>query len=210
MGTRLTLVFDADGVVIDPPHRFMVYQEQVLKVPPESSREFFRGVFLDCIVGRADLKEEIAPFLPRWGWEGSVEDFLQRWFDEENHINHRLVQMIQDLRKQGYYCAIATNQEKYRLRYMRDHMGFADLFDAVFGSADVGAMKPNAGFYRQVTDGLGVDPGSVLFWDDSIANVEGARAFGWRAEHYTGIESFTRSLNHHLTGGERAFEGHTG
>lgn len=138
--------------------------------------------------------------MPRWGWNGSVEDFLQRWFDEENHINHELVKVIQDLREQGYYCAIATNQEKYRLRYMRDQMGFAGLFDAVFGSADVGEMKPNAGFYRGVTDRLGVKPEDILFWDDSEANVEGARAFGWRAEHYTGVEGFVRTMSHYLTG----------
>lgn len=196
--SRMTLVFDADGVVIDPPHRFMHYQEQVLGIPRKLSSEFFRGVFLDCLVGKADLKDAIAPFLPRWGWRGSVDDFLRRWFDEENQINHKLVQFIQELRSQGYYCAIATNQEKYRLRYMREEMGFAGFFDAVFGSADVGEVKPNAGFYREVTDRLGAEPSRILFWDDSEANVDGARAFGWRAEHYTGMEGFVRTMKDRL------------
>lgn len=42
-----TLVLDADGVVIDPAHRFMVYLKQALSVPPERSSKFFRGVFLE-------------------------------------------------------------------------------------------------------------------------------------------------------------------
>lgn len=192
--TRKILVLDADGVVIDPAHRFMIYLQQELDVSPESSREFFGGIFRACLVGRADLKEAIAPFLPRWGWRGSVDEFLQRWFDEENSVNHGLVQLIQDLRREGCYCAVATNQEQYRLRYMRERMGFDRWFDAVFGSAEVGDVKPNAGFYREVTRRLEARPEDIWFWDDSRANVEGARSFGWRAEQYTGIDDFTRSL----------------
>lgn len=187
-------MFDADGVVIDPAHRFMAYMEQELKVPPESSAEFFGGAFRRCLVGRADLREEIAPFLSRWGWRGSVDEFLRVWFEEENHVNRRLATIIQDLRQAGYTCAVATNQEKYRLRYMREEMGFDRLFDAVLGSAEVGEVKPNAGFYQEVTARLGARPEEVYFWDDSEANVQGARAFGWRAEHYTGIEGFLRTI----------------
>lgn len=192
--TRRTLIFDADGVVIDPAHQFMEYLEHKLQVPPESSSEFFGGAFRDCLVGRADLKEAIAPFLPRWGWRRSVDEFLQVWFDVENHANLELVRIIQNLRQDGYHCVIATNQEKYRLQYLRQQMGFARLFDAVIGSADVGEVKPNAGFYQEVTARLGVRPEAVYFWDDSESNVEGARAFGWRAEHYKGIEGFVSTI----------------
>jgi len=199
-GARLirVLVFDADGVVIDPPHRFMAYLQQELKVPPERSRRFFQGIFLECLVGQADLKEAIAPFLAEWGWSGSVEQLLQRWFEEEHCINDELVNFIQGLRKRGYACAVATNQERYRLGYMRDAMRLATLFDAVFGSAELGEMKPNAGFYRAVTERLGVSPEEILFWDDGEANVQGARAFGWWAERYTGFEGFVRKVRIYL------------
>lgn len=88
---RPVLVFDADGVVITPPHRFMAYMQNILHVRREDSDAFFRGAFIDCLLGRADLKESIAPFLPRWGWKGSVDALLQCWFNVENNVNHELV-----------------------------------------------------------------------------------------------------------------------
>lgn len=188
------LVFDADGVVITPPHRFTAYMQNILHVRREDSDAFFRGAFIDCLLGRADLKESIAPFLPRWGWKGSVDALLQCWFDVENNVNHELVHVIQSLRHQGYVCAVATNQERYRLRYMRHEMRFDELFDAVVGSADVGAMKPDAAFYRAVTDRLGIRPEDVQFWDDSQANVDGARACGWQADVFTCNEDVLRAL----------------
>lgn len=189
-----TLVFDADGVIIVPPHRFMVYQKQELNLDPNSTREFFQGVFQDCLVGRADLKEAIAPFLPRWGWSRTVDDFLRLWFQVEHNINEPLVEAVQHLRQQGFRCVVATNQERYRLAYMRDEMGFGHLFDGLFGSADVGAVKPTLEFYERVTSRLSVDPGDIVFWDDSEGNVKGARAFGWRAEHFTDMDKFLREL----------------
>lgn len=189
-----TLVFDADGVVIVPPHQFMTYLKEELRLKPDASREFFHGIFRECLVGRADLKEAIAPFLPRWDWDGTPDDFLQRWFEVEHHINDPLIEVVGKLRQQGYRCVIATNQERYRLSYMRDEMGFSHLFDGIFGSADVGAVKPTAEFYERVTSKLGVDPNEIAFWDDSQENVEAARAFGWHAEQFIRMDDFLRSL----------------
>lgn len=198
---RTTLVFDADGVVIDSSYRFMRYLQQELKVPPERSGEFFGGAFRECLIGRADLKEVIVPFLAEWGWSGSVEGLLRLWFDLENIVNQDLLRLVRSLREQGYPCAVATNQEKHRLAYIRDEMRFSVLFDAVFGSAELGEAKPSAGFYRLVTERLGVRPEDIIFWDDSEANVEAARAFGWRAERYTGADDVVRTLKRCLPDG---------
>lgn len=175
----------------------MVYLKQELNIHPDTSREFFCGAFRDCLVGRADLKEAIAPFLPYWGWKGTVNDFLRRWFQEEHHINHSLIKVIRILRQRGFRCVVATNQERYRLAYMRDEMGFSDLFDGIFGSADVGAVKPARAFYERVTSLLDVDPWEIVFWDDSVENVEGARAFGWSAEHFIDLDKFLSALSFH-------------
>lgn len=196
----MVLVFDADGVVIHASDRFWTYLDQALEVPRQAVIEYFDGVFPDLLAGRGDIKEALAPVLPGWGWRGTVEDFLNRWFVDESHVDDELIAIIQDLRKQGYTCAVATNQEKYRLRYLKEQMGFDRLFDRVFGSADVGDTKPHAGFYREVTARLGVEPHTIVFWDDKEENVVAARACGWHAEQYTGRERFLSSLDRYLKG----------
>jgi putative hydrolase of the HAD superfamily len=49
------VVFDADGVII-PPFRFAAYLEREHGLTPAHTGEFFRGIFHDCLVGRADLQ----------------------------------------------------------------------------------------------------------------------------------------------------------
>lgn len=188
------LLFDADGVIIDPAHRFVSYLKDELHLPSQSTSEFFGGAFHNCLIGRSDLKQEIVPFLERWGWTSSVDDFLHTWFLLEHHINTRLVAVIQNLRQKGYYCGIATNQEKRRLEYINRDMGFSSLFDGIFGSADIGAVKPTLEFYARVTHHLGVRPEEISFWDDSKDNVSGALTYGWHAELYTGLDGFLRIL----------------
>lgn len=70
--------------------------------------------------------------------------------------------------------------------------------DQIVGSADVGAVKPNFEFYARVTVSLNVTPEEIVFWDDSFKNVDGARAFGWQAEHFSGMEDFFRTLKLHV------------
>lgn len=45
-----------------------------------------------------------------------------------------------------------------------------------------GLAKPDAEIYRAFERATGFSGRDVLFFDDAIANVEGARAIGWRAE----------------------------
>jgi putative hydrolase of the HAD superfamily len=183
------VVFDADGVII-PPFRFAAYLEREHGLTPAHTREFFGGVFHDCLVGRADLREVLPPYLSGWGWTGTVDAFVERWFEEENVVDHALIAAIASLRRCGVRCALATNQERHRLAYMRSSMRFAGLFDATFCSAEIGVLKSDRGFYRAVEHALDLSGGAILFWDDTAANVACARDCGWRAEQYTDFGAF--------------------
>ncbi len=92
-------------------------------------------MFRDCLVGRADLKLVIAPFLHEWRWIGSVDSFTRCWFEEEHVIDSNLMDTVDSLRRKEVYRGLATNQERYRLEYMKNVMGFSGSFDATFGFA---------------------------------------------------------------------------
>ena len=51
-----------------------------------------------------------------------------------------------------------------------------------FVSYRIGHMKPAAEIYRYVERATGLRPEEIVFFDDSPANVEGARACGWHGE----------------------------
>lgn len=195
--TIKAVLFDADGVIILPNH-FADYLKQELKVTRAVTQEFFGGQFMDCLVGRADLKKTIEPFLPRWGWQGSVEAFLQQWFEVESAVDLRMLNVVVTLRKCGIICGLATNQEHYRIEYMKAEMGFADAFDAIFSSAELGAMKHDPVYYERVAKRLALRPHEILFWDDTRGNVEMARDCGWQAEYFVNFDSFQQTLQGYL------------
>ena len=101
-----------------------------------------------------------------------------------------MISIIKMLRDKGVVCGLATNQERYRIEYMKTEMGFSKLFDEVFNSAELGAAKPDPEFYQRITDRLEVTRDEILFWDDSMRNVQAAREFGWHAEHFRTYEAF--------------------
>lgn len=193
------VVFDLDGVICCPAYRFSVILEKEYQLTREDTKAFFIGRFQDCLVGKADLKVEIGPFLRQWGWHETVDAFLNRWFEEESFVDDKLLEAIQGLRGAGIACYVATNQEQYRTTYVRSVMGFVDLFDGVFASAEVGVLKPDLQFYARVTQALQVIPTRVLFWDDTLENIKAARQYGWQAQHYTGHEHFSDYMEQHLS-----------
>jgi putative hydrolase of the HAD superfamily len=156
---------------------------------------FFTGPFNNATLGKADLKEIIEPYLKGWGWPDTAEDLLNYWFKEESYYDTELMDYIQHLRQQGTPCYLATNQEKYRIKYIREVMGFQDKFDGMFVSCELGSQKPDIAFFEKMYSKLKpTDKSEIIFWDDLIENVGQASAFGYQAEHYTDFESFKEKM----------------
>lgn len=189
-----TILFDVDGVlVVGDPFSATLAREQ--NITTDMTAAFFRGPFEQCLIGKADLKAELASYLPAWGWRGSVEAFLNLWFTTGQQLDEALLATARQLRQKGTRCYLATNQERYRTDYLLTQMGLARQFDGCFSSADLGYTKNHPAFFQAVLRALpGVQANEVLFWDDSPANVETARAVGLHAEVYTTFANFQQRL----------------
>jgi HAD superfamily hydrolase (TIGR01509 family) len=184
-------VFDLDGVVCVGP-RFTVSLERAHGIDQARWASFFAGPFLECIVGRRDLKAELQAHAPALGWSGSVDDLLTFWFETENVICPEALACVGALRSQGYPCYLGTNQERYRTEYLENEMGLSSQFDGIFSSSRLGHAKPAAAYFRAVEATIGSP--AVCLIDDSIANVEAAAAFGWESLHYRDSRDLARIL----------------
>jgi putative hydrolase of the HAD superfamily len=189
-------LLDVDGVIVAPPFRFARWLEANCGLAAVDTSAFFQGPFVECVAGRKDLKDALSPFPDGWGWRDGVDAFLAHWFDVECELDADLVDRVQSLRRARLSCYLATTQERYRLRYMRNEMGCDRLFDGIFASCEVGYLKPDPRFFHAVAEALCLPAGELVLWDDSERNVEAARAYGWKAGQYLGFRSFT---NHPLT-----------
>jgi glucose-1-phosphatase len=75
-----------------------------------------------------------------------------------------------------------TNTNRAHHLYWSSHLGnFASHFKEIFVSYKIGLRKPDAEAFQFVVEAIGVPAERILFFDDVLANVEGARACGLQA-----------------------------
>jgi len=183
------VIFDTDGMVVITD-MFSVQYCKEYNVPYENILPFFKNEFQPCLVGKADLKEQIKPYLAKWGWKKSVDEFLGYWFKAENHIDQRVMDVISKLKQSGIKCYLATNQEKYRTEYLKKQMGFGAIFDRIFSSAEIGYKKNQSEFFSFIIKETGLKKDEIQYWDDTEKNVQGAKDFGVDARRYKNFEDF--------------------
>lgn len=192
------ILFDGDGMIINKPMVFSARFSRDFDIPMDDILPFFQGEFQQCLVGKADLKEVIMPYLTKWKWNKSVDELLEYWFQNENYIDNRMVSDIKEYRARGIKCYLHSNQEKYRTDFMRDIMGFGDLVDGIFSSAYLGVKKPQGQFWDAILDNINLSKPDVLVWDDDEENVKSAREYGLAAELYTEHDTFKHKMKDYL------------
>lgn len=93
-------------------------------------------------------------------------------------------------RAAGTRTALLSNS--WGNEYPRDL--FADLFDAVVISAEVGMRKPDERIFRHALDLLGLDAAECVFIDDIEHNIRAAEALGIRGIHHTAPDATIAEL----------------
>jgi len=95
------VILDADGVINDGT---LLSLEEDFDIPSERLQRFFREAFPDCMIGKKDLKEAILPYLPEWGWQGTVDELLEYWFETGSNIHHEVWDIAKQLKDAGVPC----------------------------------------------------------------------------------------------------------
>lgn len=187
-------MYDADGVINNAFMAFSVLLDMKYGLSLDKTKDFYKGPFVDCLVGEKDMKQVLPAYLEKWGWQGTVEEFMQLWFTSEHSVEKTVTDDARRLRAEGIKCYVATNNEKHRANYMLEQMGFKDHFDGLFASAHLGSKKPDHEFFKKILAQLDVNPEEVLFWDDAEENVQAARELGIHAEHFSGVEFYRKVM----------------
>jgi putative hydrolase of the HAD superfamily len=59
------------------------------------------------------------------------------------------------------------------------------LFQEVFVSSEIGKRKPEPAAFHAISNDIGVKLEKILFFDDSLENIEGAEKVGIQTVHVT-------------------------
>ncbi len=176
------VLFDADGVLQHQHLTLHALLSDVLSLPPEDVEERYHEVWEaegPMLTGQGDFVETMSGLLASWGRPGHVDTFVQASMDIRT--DEAVASIVRELRGDGVFCCLASNQMRYRARYMSEDLGYRRLFDREFYSCDIGHKKPEAAYFLAILADLELSPDQVLFIDDNEANVAAALGLGMNA-----------------------------
>jgi putative hydrolase of the HAD superfamily len=202
------VVFDFGGVLITP------ITDRISEVAARHGVTM--GELLHVLMGPPDVSTDDHPWHRAERGEIAVQGFQQLvepWAAEAGikltgdefdiildgvfKVHEGIVQRIIELRAEGITTALLTNSFKEFRDHIEKHVDFG-IFDLVIDSSEVGHRKPEPAIYELTAKRLGLAPERILYLDDFIANVIGAREAGWDAIHVTGPEQAIAALDEAL------------
>ena len=110
-------------------------------------------------------------------------------------FNPGILRWIRTLRAAGYRCLMISNMagETYDL-LMRNTL-LEQQFERVILSGWIHINKPDPEIFLEAVRQLELNPEEILFLDDLMHNVDGARKVGLRALQFTDTESLYKELS---------------
>ena len=191
------ILFDADGVVLKKYKEYFVSQYFARKynAPADEVNEFFKNAFRACQRGKLDLKEELAKHLPRWNWPNGVDAFLEYWFTSDATIDPEVMEEVEKIREKGFKCYLVSDQEKERANYLMEQLGLKNEFARCFFSYQLGHMKSEPEYFKEIFKITGLEPEEFIYFDDDQKNVDVATSLGINAHLYTNIDDLKKVTN---------------
>ncbi len=191
------ILFDCDGPIIKRVKYFSqrLKEDRGIIVDPENITSFFKTDFIDCELGKKDLREQLVKWIPVWNWPGTVEEIMDYWFSGEATVDLEMKEYILGLRSKGIKCYLSTNNEKYRVEYLWKVAGLKNILDDKLPSAELGYLKPDINFWQEAYNRIPkVEKSEVLVLDDEQSAIDSAKEFGFNAEFYTNFPDFKQQM----------------
>lgn len=123
-----------------------------------------------------------------------IRAFRRHWHEMVPHAYDDTVAIMEGLIDDGHDVTMLTNFAADTFIEARRRFDFLNKPRGVTVSGEVGLIKPDIEIYRLHATTFDLVPAETLFVDDSMKNVEGARACGWNAVRFTGAEQLARDL----------------
>lgn len=172
------VLWDADGVLQQTPAGTWDLAVSVV------------SQFPGAITGAAIDEDGIRTVAHAMGLGDHVDDVVSVWWTFD--VLEPALEIVARVRATGVSCYLATNQDSYRAACMRDRAPYDEVLDGAYYSCDIRSAKPSATFFEHIATDLGLAPAQLLFIDDQLANVSGARSAGLNAECWTHSDGMGR------------------
>jgi 2-haloacid dehalogenase len=169
-------------------------------IPDEEKRRFFFETVctndwnLEQDRGRSWDEAEASLIAEHPEQEEMIRAFRKHWHEMVSHSYDDSVSIMRRLIAAGHDVTMLTNFASDTFAQARTIFPFLAEPRGVTVSGDIALIKPDQAIYDRHTADFALDPTFTVFIDDSLKNVEGAKAAGWHAIHFTSAEQLERDL----------------
>jgi HAD superfamily hydrolase (TIGR01549 family) len=195
MTTSPLLIFDLGNVIVR--HDNALLESKIVEHCPDPARckAALAAVMSSShgiSVGTSTLAQFFAEFQPAAGFTGDFATFEELWnchFTDDPAMEELVRQLAAK-----YRLVVLSNTNQSHWDHILARYLIMDSPAVLYASFEMGVAKPDPAIYRQVLAAEGYDAKDAIFIDDSAANVEGARAVGMTAIHFTGRAALEAEL----------------
>lgn len=181
------LIFDFGNVLIRVNESLTYQAFEALGARPELADH--RSLFYAFDKGEINTKaftSGIKEYLPQ---RVSHAEVLRAWNAMLLEIPNSSFQLMRKLRKH-FDCYLLSNTSFPHIAEIKRQAGlyqwaqFANNFQALHYSYDLGCRKPDHAIFQMVMDKEGWKDESCILIDDREENLKAAETFGWKAMHF--------------------------
>jgi putative hydrolase of the HAD superfamily len=110
------------------------------------------------------------------------------------HFDQVMWDWIGELRAAGKRVAMLSNMPRDLGEALASRTDRLRVFDHVTVSYEIHSVKPEPAIYEHCLAGIGTAPERTIFFDDRIANVDGAESLGIRAIEFLNRDDVLRRM----------------
>ena len=129
--------------------------------------------------------------------EKEIRAYYDRWEEMLGGAINETVEILRSLKETNKYKLYAlTNWSAETFPVALQRYDFLQWFDGIVMSGEEKTRKPFPEIYQTLLNRFNVNPSEVIFIDDSLRNVEGAKAVGIDGIHFQSPQQLLHELKH--------------
>jgi 2-haloacid dehalogenase len=124
-----------------------------------------------------------------------IQAYDTHWEESIVGVISGTVNILRDLKSKGWPLYLLSNFSAEKFPLMQKNYDFVKLFDDMIISGEVGLIKPDPAIFHLTLSRINHPAGECLFIDDSLPNIQTARAVGMQAIHFQNPDQLQVELN---------------